>query len=336
MIALLGNTALTDADVLHLQNPLIGGVVLFQRNFVDSAQLRKLTAAVRAAAAPRRIVIAVDQEGGRVQRFCGDGFTAIPAPRTLAQSDHPHARIADAGLVIGSELRQHGVDLTFAPVLDMDYGRSQIIGTRAYSSSPAEVADYGLAFANGLRRGGVATCAKHFPGHGYATQDSHTHLPQDTRDIDTIRNNDLIPFQRYADVSDPSALLMIAHIVYPSVDDAPASFSSHWLKTILREEMGYTGMVVCDDLSMAGAAVAVGNLRNRLLHAWQVGCDLLLVCQPDDITDAVEQWERLQADLPPPAMPQASWATLAAAENVAADGTPADIAAARPRISAII
>ena len=302
MIALIGDLSLAAADYDNLKNPAVSGVILFARNYGNSAQLRRLTDAIRAV--NPALCIAADQEGGRVQRFCGDGFTRIPPMRQLAQQPQADKLIAHTGEVIARELRACGIDLTFAPVLDIARGASAIIGDRAFSDSPQTVARCARAFIAGLGAGGMRACGKHFPGHGYAAADSHTELPQDERPRDEIVAADLVPFQSCIDDGIP--LLMTAHIVYPAVDDQPATFSSVWLRRILRGEMNYRGLVVSDDLSMAGAA-ALGDIPARIRRAQAAGCDLLLVCQPPDIPAALRHFD---AATPDNKVAPANWLSL--------------------------
>lgn len=285
MIALDGDAELTAEDKRRLAMPAVGGVILFARNFVDSAQLRRLTAAVRVAAGARALLIAVDQEGGRVQRFAGGQFSAVPAMSTIAAAARPQELAQACGLILAAELLSHGVDLTFAPVLDIAHGRSEIIGSRAFSSAAEVVADLALHLAKGLRQGGMAACGKHFPGHGYAIADSHETLPVDARDLATLMEYDVPPFARWATASQP--LLMTAHIIYSAVDEAnAATFSARWLREILRRQLRYQGLLVTDDLCMAGAA-AVGDMTARVQAAVAAGCDLLLVCQSAQADEAI-------------------------------------------------
>ena len=285
MIALEGDIVLAEEDDHRLRHPAVGGVILFARNFTDSAQLRRLTAAIRVAAA-RPLLIAVDQEGGRVQRFRGGGFTDVPSMRDIAARPDASAAAQAAGIVLAAELRAHGIDLTFAPVLDIDHGNSQIIGGRAFSSDPARIAELATQLVAGLQRGGMAACGKHFPGHGYAVADSHHELPTDTRPLTAIRSCDLIPFARCADIL---PLLMTAHIVYFAADANTATFSPFWLREVLRRELNYAGLIVSDDLSMAGAAI--GDMNTRIRAARIAGCDLLMVCAPQQADEAIAAME---------------------------------------------
>lgn len=292
MLALQGDLSPHEEDIRRLRLPAVGGVILFSRNFRDGAQLRQLTAALRRAAA-RPLLIAVDQEGGRVRRFVGDGFSAIPAMAKLAAHAHAEQLAEAAGIVLAAELLAHGVDLTFAPVLDIAHGNSAIIGERAFSADPHIVAALGLRLAEGLRRGGMSACGKHFPGHGYAAADSHETLPTDSRPADAMRKADWLPFASFAAAGAP--LLMTAHIVYPAVDEKnPATFSSVWLRQILRDELGFRGLVVGDDLSMSGAVR--GDIESRIRAAAAAGCDLWMVCAPEHADAACAATAALSGD----------------------------------------
>jgi beta-N-acetylhexosaminidase len=284
-------TALTDADVRRLEHPLTGGVILFTRNFADQAQLATLTASIRAIRSPA-LVIAVDHEGGRVQRF-REGFSC-PAPmralgerwdRDVAGAAGEAARI---GWTLASELRAHGVDLTFAPVLDLDYGASTVIGDRAFHRNPNAVAHLASALRRGLAAGGMGACGKHFPGHGYVAADSHTDVPVDDRELDAIAVDDLVPFAALA--HDGLESLMAAHVIYPAVDAVPAGYSRTWCTTILRERLGFDGLLFSDDLGMAGATTA-GDIVARADAALAAGCDVALTCNEMDVADELlERW----------------------------------------------
>ena len=278
MLALTGDTALLPEDREMLADPAVGGVILFSRNFASSRALRQLTADIRRQAG-RPLLIAADHEGGRVQRFRGDAFTVVPPLRQLAAADNADSLLYAAGVVLAAELLAHGVDIAFAPVLDLDYGASAIIGDRAAAAAPEAVARLTAKVIAGLAAAGMPACGKHFPGHGFVAADSHTELPRDERSYAELQAADLLPFQQFSAAGGP--LLMTAHVVYSAVDDKPATFSSRWLNDILREHIGYQGLVVSDDLGMAGAA-AMGAISVRLQAAAAAGCDLLLSCQPQD------------------------------------------------------
>lgn len=290
---------LMPADRARLEHPLAGGVILFARNFTSLAQLDRLTASIRDVRDPP-LLIAVDHEGGRVQRF-RDGFTPIPPMRTLGQRwDRDIAGAAAEatriGWTIASELRSHGIDFSFAPVLDLDYGVSAVIGDRALHRNPNAVAHLAAAFCDGLAAGGMAAVGKHFPGHGFIGADSHVELPRDERTFDQIAVDDLVPFA--ALVTHGLAGIMPAHVTYPVVDDAPAGFSRAWLHDVLRVRLGFDGAVISDDLGMAGA-LAAGDIVARADAARAAGCDLVLTCNDQAAADdLLERWRpTLEPDL---------------------------------------
>jgi beta-N-acetylhexosaminidase len=281
--------ALSRQDRERLAHPMTGGVVLFARNYADRSQLAALCASIRALRTPR-LLITADHEGGRVQRFRA-GFTRIPAMRTIGacwQSDRARGRSAAwaAGFVSAVELRSCGVDLAFAPVLDVDHGASTIIADRAFHSDPAAIVELASHWIDGASAGGMAAVGKHFPGHGYIAADSHLELPCDSRSFAHIEACDLVPFQALSARLDG---IMPAHVVYPAVDAKPAGFSEIWLQRILRRVLGFRGIVFSDDLGMAGAAIA-GDLAGRARAAFAGGCDLVLAC---DAGDADELLARL-------------------------------------------
>lgn len=288
--------ALCGADRDRLAHPLVGGVTLFARNYADPRQLAALCAQIHALREPA-LLVCVDQEGGRVQRF-REGFTRIPPMRSIGAlwaHDPGRARAAAqaAGLVIASELRACGVDLSFAPVLDLDYGASSIIGDRALHPEPEVVASLAACLLDGLDEAGMAGVGKHFPGHGYIAADSHLELPCDERDAAVILARDVQPYRA---LGGKLAGVMAAHVLYSSVDAQPAGYSRHWLGHVLRGELGYSGAVLSDDLGMAGAACA-GALEQRAQAAFAAGCDLVLACTPHD-TDVL--LSRLRYDMPAP------------------------------------
>lgn len=279
-------TRLTPDDERRLGHPLVGGVILFARNYVDRQQLLALTSEIHALRAD--LLIAVDQEGGRVQRFRGDGFTRLPAARELGllwDRDPLLATTAAtaAAFVLAAELRAHGVDLTFAPVLDLDYQRSRAIGDRALHRDPFAVSMLAKSLAHGFALAGMANCGKHFPGHGFVEADSHLDPAVDTRGFDEIAALDLKP---YGGLDFSLRAVMAAHVVYPQVDSRPAGFSDYWLKTVLREQLGFTGAVFSDDLSMEGARIA-GDIVKGAQLALDAGCDMVLVCNAPDKADQV-------------------------------------------------
>ncbi len=273
-------------DVVRLQHPLVGGVILFARNYASPTQLDALVAAIREVRP--HILIATDHEGGRVQRF-RDGFTLLPAMQVLGQlhDQHPARALQMArscGYVLAAELRAHGIDFSFAPVLDLDYGRSTVIGSRALHANPWVVGDLAHALMMGMRGAGMAAVAKHFPGHGFVEADSHRQLPIDTRTLDDLLAADLLPYRRL--MADGLPGVMPAHVRYAKVDERPAGFSSFWLQQVLRGQLGFDGAIISDDLSMAGAGVA-GDVVARAQAALDAGCDLILVCNDGAAADRV-------------------------------------------------
>ena len=274
----VAGTSLAPEDAELLRHPAVGGLILFTRNYESPAQLRELVDAVHALREPR-LLVAVDQEGGRVQRF-RDGFTALPP---LAAYGELHDRdtaaalalAAEGGWLLAAELRACGVDFSFAPVLDLRRGRSAVIGDRAFHADPAVVAALAVAMMRGMREAGMAAVGKHFPGHGSVAEDSHVAVPVDPRPLETLRLEDMLAFERVASAGLPA--VMPAHVVYSAVDERPAGFSRRWLGDILRDQLGFAGAIFSDDLSMAGAAVA-GDIEARARAALDAGCDMLLVC----------------------------------------------------------
>ena len=280
---------LSARDRERLSHPCVGGMVLFGRNWHNRAQLTHLCADIKALR--NDLLIMVDHEGGRVQRFRTDGFTHMPAMGRLgrlwmegqpgdarASALQATAAATACGFVLGSELRACGVDLTFAPVLDLDYGTSAVIGDRAFARDPAVVALLAKSLMHGLLESGMANCGKHFPGHGFVKVDSHTDIPRDRRSLRTILGEDAAP---YGWLGTALASVMPAHVVYPAVDVRPAGFSGKWLQHILRGRLGFRGAIFSDDLSMAGARVIDGREVDHVeaaLLALQAGCDMVLLC----------------------------------------------------------
>lgn len=274
----IAGTELTQDDRRRLMHPLAGGVILFARNYSSPEQLLLLTAGIHALRSPS-LIIAVDHEGGRVQRF-RDGFTLIPPMRELgrawdANPQHARQLAIDTGYVLAAELQAHGVDLTFAPVLDIDHGNSSVIGDRALHSEVRAVAELARALLQGFKQAGMAGVGKHFPGHGHVRGDSHHEVPVDARSFEDIEAADLVPFRRTIDAG--LGGVMPAHVIYPSVDSQPAGFSTLWLKEILRGKLGFGGLVFSDDLNMEGASVA-GGVIGRAKAAMAAGCDMALLC----------------------------------------------------------
>lgn len=290
-----------------LLHPLVGGVILFTRNFESPEQLHALTAEIHSLRQPQ-LLIAVNHEGGRVQRF-RDGFLRLPPMRTLGElwdADKAQARaVAEAaGFVLASELRSCGVDLSFTPVLDLDYGESEVIGNRAFHRNPKAVTELATALNAGLRRAGMANAGKHFPGHGFVAADSHHAIPVDTRTMDELAP-DLEPYREHKRMG--LAAVMPAHVIYEKIDSRPAGFSTFWLQKVLRGNLGFDGVIFSDDLSMEGASVA-GDIVERAEAAIKAGCDMVLVCNnPASAHQLLAGWKpafsaesarRLQALLP--------------------------------------
>ncbi|MGQ0383351.1 MAG: beta-N-acetylhexosaminidase [Gammaproteobacteria bacterium] len=292
----LAGIALEPDEREMLGHPLVGGVILFTRNFENVAQLTRLVAEIHAIRSPA-LLVAVDQEGGRVQRF-RDGFTRLPPLRELGRRFAVNraegvALARELGWLMAAELRAAGVDLSFAPCVDIDYGVSQVIGDRALHADATAVAELGVAWLLGMREAGMSATAKHFPGHGAVAADSHVALPVDRRHWADIEA-DLAPYRRM--MANGLASVMVAHVVYPEVDRLPASLSPRWIGGILRGDLGYQGAIFTDDLSMAGAA-SFGGIATRAAQALAAGCDMLPVC--NDRAAALE----LLAGLPAQANP---------------------------------
>jgi beta-N-acetylhexosaminidase len=274
----LEGVALGPADRRRLMHPLTGGVILFTRNYAGPEQLRELTAEIHSLRNPP-LLIGVDQEGGRVQRF-REGFTALPAMAELGRSWDEGQRRAlqlaqELGFVLAAELRAHGVDIALAPVLDVDHGMSEVIGNRAFHSDPRAIAELARSLLQGFKQAGMSGVGKHFPGHGHVLADSHHALPADERTYEEIEATDLAPFRRLIDAG--LGGIMPAHVVFPRVDERPAGYSTVWLKTVLRDKLGFGGVIFSDDLSMEGAGVA-GGVVERAAAALAAGCDVVLIC----------------------------------------------------------
>ena len=271
-------TTLREEDLARIRHPAAGAVILFSRNFQSSEQLVALCEDIKRQREPE-LPICVDHEGGRVQRF-REGFTLIPPMRHLGKMwdrDREKGRMlaTSIGYVIASELGAHGVDFSFTPVLDLDYGGSSVIGDRALHFDPTAVGALGASLVQGLAQGGVAAVAKHFPGHGYAEADSHVAAPKDDRAFKDILKKDILPYRSVIEAG--VAAVMPAHVVYPQVDAEPAGYSKHWLQEVLRGMLKFDGLVFSDDLSMEGAAVA-GGPPERARAALAAGCDMVLLC----------------------------------------------------------
>jgi beta-N-acetylhexosaminidase len=316
----IAGTTLTKVDKKRLKHPLVGGMILFGRNWQSREQLTQLCHDIKKVRSD--LLLCVDHEGGRVQRFKTDGFTHLPPMRALGQLWQQDgkagqgsgamraSRAATAcGYVLGAELRACGVDLSFTPVLDLDYGHSSVIGDRSFDADPRVVSLLAKSLMHGLLQSGMANCGKHFPGHGHVAADSHTDIPVDKRSLKAILADDAQP---YAWLGGALASVMPAHVVYPKVDARPAGFSAKWLGDILRGELKFTGAVFSDDLSMAGARVIDGqpvSCTQAAVAALNAGCDLVLLCN-QSLGDGLEldalingltetqlkgQWEPLEA-----------------------------------------
>jgi beta-N-acetylhexosaminidase len=271
-------TEMTDADRERLRHPATGAVILFARNYQNPEQLSVLTQEIQRLRDPA-LPICVDHEGGRVQRF-REGFTPIPAMRALGElwdRDREAARAAARGVayVIAAELAAHGVDFSFAPVLDLDYGSSSVIGDRALHFDPNAVGALGAAIVQGFADAGMAAVGKHFPGHGFAAADSHVAVPHDDRPVKEIFAKDMVPYRKAIEAG--VAGVMPAHVIYAQADSEPAGYSKYWLQEVLRGKLGFDGLVFSDDLSMAGASTA-GGIPERARAALAAGCDMVLLC----------------------------------------------------------
>ncbi|MDO6388251.1 beta-N-acetylhexosaminidase [Uliginosibacterium sp. 31-12] len=288
----VAGSALSDAERVILSHPLVGGVILFSRNFENPDQLATLCAEIHALRSPA-LIIAVDHEGGRVQRF-RQGFTRLPAMRKLGELYARSPRDAllsaqDVGYVLAAELLAYGIDLSFAPVLDLDYGHSAVVGDRAFHRDPQITAMLAHALAVGMREAGMGCVGKHFPGHGFAEADSHVAMPVDKREFDAIWADDIVPYR--SELRQVLSGVMPAHVVYERIDPQPAGFSPFWLRDVLRQRVGFQGVVFSDDLTMEGATLA-GDIVSRADAAHAAGCDMVLVCNRPELTaDLLVRWQ---------------------------------------------
>ncbi|GAB1259597.1 beta-N-acetylhexosaminidase [Aurantivibrio plasticivorans] len=315
MVDLIG-TEITKDDRALLLNPLVGGVIFFARNIESREQIFALVSAVRDIRP--ELLLAVDQEGGRVQRL-RDGYTRLPPmqaflPLYRTNQEHTLGLVKDCGWLMASEVLATGMDFSFAPVLDVDDAYCSVIADRSFSNKPEEVVELASAFLAGMHEAGMATTGKHFPGHGSVVGDSHLELPVDDRPMDDIKARDLVPFMRLQHELDA---VMPAHIVFSDVDPMPVGFSSKWLQEFLRGDLAYQGVIFSDDLDMAGARSA-GSFTDRARQALAAGCDMVLVCNNRDGANEVVAGLEGQALEPSPrlasmkARHEVSWAELLA------------------------
>lgn len=284
----IAGTWLTAEDRQMLRQPEVGGLIIFARNIESPRQVRELCQSIRAVRPD--LLLAVDQEGGRVQRL-RQGFLRLPAMRAIADNHNAEALAEQCGWLMATEVLAVGLDLSFAPVLDLDHQRSAVVGSRAFEGDPQRATTLAAAFIRGMHQAGMAATGKHFPGHGWAEADSHVAIPVDERSLDEIRACDMQPFKHLASTLDA---VMPAHVIYPQVDEQPAGFSRRWLQDILRGELGFDGVIFSDDLSMAGAHV-VGDAGKRIEAALAAGCDMGLVCNDRGSAElALSALQRLQ------------------------------------------
>lgn len=317
---------LTKTDRQRLAHPLVGGVILFGRNWADRTQLTGLCRQIKKVR--RDLLIAVDHEGGRVQRFRSDGFTHLPPMAALGQRWQRPARAGEdpagpalaacnaataTGYVLGAELRACGVDLSFTPVLDLDHGGSSVIGDRAFAREASVATALAQALMHGLRQSGMGNCGKHFPGHGFVKADSHLTIPVDQRSLKAILAEDAAP---YGWLSVSLQAVMPAHVIYPKVDARPAGFSARWLQAVLRQRLGFQGAIFSDDLSMEAARYLDGkqvDFSTAALAALQAGCDMVLLCN-QSVVDGGEPIDAAIDALSQAAI-QGRWLPSAAAEE---------------------
>ncbi|MDP2820401.1 MAG: beta-N-acetylhexosaminidase [Polaromonas sp.] len=289
----IAGLSLSKTDKQRLKHPLTGGIILFARNWENRAQLSALCSQIKKLR--QDLLICVDHEGGRVQRFRTDGFTHLPPMRALGELWLKDAMAATnaataCGYVLGAELRACGVDFSFTPVLDLDFGESSVIGDRAFARDPRVVALLAKSLMHGLLQSGMANCGKHFPGHGFVKADSHTDIPVDKRSLKAILADDAAPYEW---LNTTLTSVMPAHVIYPKVDTRPAGFSEKWLTYILRGQLGFGGAIFSDDLSMAGARLLDGkqvSYTEAAVAALNAGCDMVLLCnQSVDGGEAVDE-----------------------------------------------
>ena len=297
----IAGTHLSEDEIKRLLHPLTGGVILFTRNYINHRQLTELTQQIHALRNPH-LLIAVDHEGGRVQRF-RENFTKLPAMRELGkiwdkQSSRARHLAKQVGFVLAAELNACGIDFSFTPVLDLDYGKNFVIGDRAFHHDASAVSDLAYHLMLGLKKGGMPAIVKHFPGHGYIQTDSHLEKSIDSRRYTEIEADDLVPFQHMIDSG--VAGVMPAHIIYPEIDSKPAGFSRIWLQKILRQALQFEGCIFSDDLSMRGAGDYLESMLSRAQVALDAGCDMILICNNPAGVDEVLQglrWEMTATSL---------------------------------------
>lgn len=286
--------SLSSEDIELLNHPLVGGIIFFARNYASKSQFKDLTCEI-SSSVKKPLLMAVDQEGGRVQRF-KSGFTELPAPGKVLewhqqQKDAPAIELllSDIGWLMASEVLSVGVDISFAPVLDINFGVSQVIGDRAFASDPETIIQNASAYILGMQEAGMPATGKHFPGHGFVSEDSHVELPIDGRTWKEILKQDGKVFDYFCKKQIPA--LMMAHIVFSKVAHEPVGFSTHWVNTILRKELRYQGVIFSDDLSMEGAS-CMGSICDRARISLEAGCDMILVCNHRE--GATEVIDKLQ------------------------------------------
>lgn len=256
-----------------LQHPITGGVILFTRNYESTEQLDRLIKTIREATS-RSLLICVDHEGGRVQRF-REEFTELPAVACLSENDYPEQSAFSHGWLMAAEVRAMGIDFSFAPVLDINFGVSEVIGDRSFNRDPTIISQLATEYIKGMREAGMASTGKHFPGHGAVVEDSHDEIPVDKRSKEEIWQNDILPFAELTKTGLDA--VMPAHVIYPELDEKPAGFSPYWLQEVLRKELKFDGVIFSDDLSMEGAS-GMGGYPERAEAAMDAGCDMILVC----------------------------------------------------------
>lgn len=294
----ISSTSLTDVERKQLMHPAVAGVVLFSRNYESPDQLRSLTRSIHALRHPR-LLVAVDHEGGRVQRFKTQGFTCLPTMKSLGERYDQNAQDSlhlaySLGWILAAELLACGVDFSFAPVVDLDYGSSHVIGDRALHHNPHVVSLLAEQLMQGMQSAGMSAVAKHFPGHGFVVPDTHVQMAEDTRSLAALMGADIQPFKHL--IQHYCGAIMAAHVIYPSVDSLPAGLSVVWLQQWLREHCGFTGAIISDDLGMkAVASIASGG---ELAHRFrQAGCDLVLLCNDEQqINSALSDHRKYEAD----------------------------------------